>query len=78
MARADRRSLPPFSEAVAKWRHVKGAPGVTKPPELSQAELLDAICRRWPAYTMSAALAEDAGLLLQTVGLLALMKDDDG
>jgi hypothetical protein len=43
-----------------------------KPAALEEAELLDAICRRWPGYTLSSALEEDADLLLGTIHILAL------
>jgi hypothetical protein len=46
---------------------------VTKPPELIRAEDIDHILHRYPGYTLSTLLREDAGELL---GLLALVHED--
>ena len=40
--------------------------------------LLDRICTRWPGYTLSSALAEDGQLIYQTLGLIDLLKGDNG
>jgi hypothetical protein len=45
---------------------------VTEPYELTRAKMLDAVCRRWPGYTLSSALNENAELLLSTLELLRL------
>jgi hypothetical protein len=42
---------------------------VTKPPELDNAEMVDAICRRYSALP-SAVLAEDGYTLLQMLAML--------
>jgi hypothetical protein len=40
---------------------------------------LDAVCRRWPGYTLSSALAEDADLLLGVFNIMLLYEgEDDG
>ena len=44
------------------------------PPALGRAQLLDAICTRWPGYTLSAALKENAELLLSTLNILDIAK----
>jgi len=38
--------------------------------------MLDAICTRYPGYTLSSARAEDAQLVYRTSGLLATQRDD--
>jgi hypothetical protein len=40
--------------------------------------MLDAVCRRWPGYTLSSALSEDAYLLMGTMELLRLGGVMDG
>jgi hypothetical protein len=37
--------------------------------------MLDAICTRWPGYTLSSALDENAGLIFSTLAILSLVKD---
>jgi len=34
------------------------------------------VLRRWPGYTIATLMAEDAGLVLQTLALLDLAKED--
>ena len=45
------------------------------PREVFWAQLLDGVCRRWPGYTLSSALAEDADLLLGTLAILDLTEE---
>ncbi len=45
------------------------------PAALQRAQMLDAICRRWPGYTLATALAEGADLIYSTLEILALAKD---
>ena len=47
------------------------------PPALYRAQLLDVICKRWPGYTLSSALNENAELLFSTLNILELAKVSD-
>ena len=82
MDQGGRPGAGPFASKARKWRAVKGAPGVEKPPELSRAELLHALLREYPGYTLSTLLREDAHALLQMRALidpdLGNAEDDDG
>ena len=48
---------------------------IEEPPELRRARILDEILRRYPGYTLSSLLAEDAYTLMQH---LALIRPDLG
>jgi hypothetical protein len=73
------RRAPPFAASVFRFNSV-GRAGLTKPPELARAQTLDAILRRYPGYTLTTLLAEDARELMQMMALLDpdLGKADDG
>jgi hypothetical protein len=43
-----------------------------------EAMEFDLIMRRWPGYTISSILAEDADLLIRTLELMLLYEGDDG
>jgi hypothetical protein len=50
---------------------------VTKPLELQQAELIEALCRRYPAYTPEAAAAAPVWVI-QHLNILAIAEADRG